>query len=296
MRTPDPLEYMSIAFYGGPSTTVAAALFDHASDCIRSLMPEGLQGPWSEGSVSCVRSDGPPWTQNYKLRSSAVEALAAVSNVQGVTLDSIFAGHENPKRKFDAFLDHWSSIAWGVSQSQRVSGLAFSIRTSLLAHHVLPANNSEPAIASALHVLMNRFIDEWEPHYALVDVADWQHAGAGGRYEVRPPQVAWSHLQQQAETAVWNADEERQRDHVRGIYWGQLLNPRHLAKLGGIDAVRRELEEMGKGYYLTPKAKGYAFLQLGPGPMNSSVFGVRIPYFDAAVWYRRRIVEAGLLM
>jgi hypothetical protein len=225
-----------------------------------------------------------------------VDAAATLPEANVTSLDYILGCHLNPKRKFDAMLDYWVVGWWSTSSTRRTSGLSFSIRTSLLSQHVLPANNSDPAITSALHQILDYLIDVWEPHYGLVDVSDWQHAGAGVVYEVDPVQVPWSHPQQQAETAVWNADEERQRDHVRGLYWGQLLNPRHLAKLGGIDAVRRDLEKMGKWYYLTPKAKGYAFLQLGPGPMNSSVFGVRIPYFDAAVWYRRRIVEAGLLM
>ncbi len=160
------------------------------------------------------------------------------------------------------------------------------------------------AVRNLTNDLVGMAIAAGNCYYLLVDVATLRETGGHCLY-IRDgsPVYRGDSLARFVERTLWFDLREARRERVRGVFWGNYLNPSHLERLGGKKQFAERYIEYAKTQVLntaelvTETEGGGLFVRISREPRHQDA-NVNAPHLGVmnAAWLHREFRRAGLLM
>jgi len=255
-----------------------------------------------------VIKDTTDWCRCYH---SAPEGCAGVERLTGginehrIERVLFFRGRRGTKMKmvdYDWSIDYEQENNY--PQLQNDTDLAITVRLELFAD----SPKGRAAVRELATDLVNQALAAGECYYLLVDIANLNETGGHCLYtrDGNPVLTGWC-LARVVERRIWHELREERRKHVRGVFWGNYLNPSHLERLGGKDSFRKRYLAYVKATlpglasvsaeYVTEIEGGGLFVRISRDPRDNDpiVRGISGGEYTAA-WLHTEFRRAGLLI
>jgi hypothetical protein len=169
-----------------------------------------------------------------------------------------------------------------------------------LQQHVAQECAGRQASRELIDDIVRLTLEQQGLYYLLVDIAPMEETGASAIYEHgNAPQVHPRSLARHIETARWIRLRETRREFVRGVFWGNYLNPELLERLGGKEDFRHRYiekakQEVGNWRSLVQDTpQGGLFVKISRDPLDEIAGRIGT---ELAVWLHEEFRRIGALL
>lgn len=125
--------------------------------------------------------------------------------------------------------------------------------------------------------LVAQLVGPQSPFALIVDTSDVLHADAGSAFMPHWGFDNYASIEEQIRRHRWREAGESRRAKLRGMYWGMLLNPSHLERLGGKARFREQVlshdviqPRPNREQYAVDLGDAGLFVRLSPSPLDFS--------------------------